>query len=415
MTSPENEQEDKEDVVSHPDLRARQRDSASEQLTSQGYTSVAGSAGAGEFHTVEELQQRLGVAGRTISQLQRSLYETSEQRITSERRRQRKKCTRLFILTFLSTFLVGAQFFPLEYVLGLLVPRYGQFVNVMMGGRLDEVAWQTAIAGISYAVPVMGLLLFHEMGHYLQAVRYRVPASLPYFIPMPLPPMGTMGAVIFQGQGTATRRQMFDIAVSGPLAGLAVILPVLWFGLRGSGYQPVNAVSGLEFGDPLLMTWMIEYLHGPEPAGHVFALNQVAFAGWVGVLITSLNLLPVGQLDGGHILYTLIGRWAHYVAMAVIGVALGGMILFENYSFTLLLILMMLTGIKHPPTADDSESLGWHRHLIGWLTLAFLVIGFTPNPISVPSGDRGQPPAAVEPADEDAPEILPVEIQDMMA
>ncbi|MFZ9089398.1 MAG: site-2 protease family protein, partial [Planctomycetaceae bacterium] len=203
MTSPENEQEDKEDVVSHPDLRAGQRDFASEQLTSQGDTSLAGSAGAGEFHTVEELQQRLGVAGRTISQLQRSLYETSEQRITSERRRQRKKCTRLFILTFLSTFLVGAQFFPLEYVLGLLVPRYGQFVNVMMGGRLDEVAWQTAIAGISYAVPVMGILLFHEMGHYLQAVRYRVPASLPYFIPMPLPPMGTMGAVIFQGQGTA--------------------------------------------------------------------------------------------------------------------------------------------------------------------------------------------------------------------
>ncbi len=355
----------------------------------------AGSIGSG-IRSSLQMEGQLTAAMQTISSLQRSLFSMSEEHRQQERRRQRKKSIWLFLLTFLSTFMVGAQYFPLEYALGNLIPRYGGFLNLLLGGRFQELGEQSISQGLSYAIPVMGILLFHEMGHYLQALRYRVPASLPYFIPMPLPPLGTMGAVIFQGQGSATRRQMFDIAVSGPLAGLAVILPVLWYGLKNSGYQPVNQISGLEFGDPLLLTWMIEYLHGPEPAGHIFALNQVAFAGWVGVLITSLNLLPVGQLDGGHILYTLIGRRAHWVALAVVVAAVGGMLLNENYSFLLLLILMLLTGIRHPPTADDTERLGAIRYVIGWLTLAFLIIGFTPNPISVPTSN---PPEAVQPDD----------------
>ncbi len=346
-----------------------------------------------------EMEGQLTAAMQTISSLQRSLFTLSEERRQQERRRQRKKSIWLFLLTFLSTFLVGSQYIPLEYMLGNLIPRYGGFLNLLTGGKLQELGEQSIIQGLSYAVPVMGILLFHEMGHYLQALRYRVPASLPYFIPMPLPPLGTMGAVIFQGQGSATRRQMFDIAVSGPLAGLAVILPVLWYGLKNSGYQALNQVSGLEFGDPLLLTWMIEYLHGPEPAGHIFALNQVAFAGWVGVLITSLNLLPVGQLDGGHILYTLIGRKAHWVARAVVATAVAGMLITDNYSFLLLLILMLLTGIRHPPTADDSEPLGAVRHVIGWLTLAFLIIGFTPNPISVSTADQRSQAEDVQPDD----------------
>lgn len=260
------------------------------------------------------------------------------------KRQQLWKCVILFVLTFLSTWFVGS---------------------------------------LSYAVPVMLILFAHEMGHYLQSVRYRVPASLPYFIPMPLTPLGTMGAVIFQGRGTATRRQMFDIAVSGPLAGLAVTIPVLCVGLNNSYYAPLPAGIFLEFGDPLIITWLMELIHGPLPAGQVMFLNSMAFAGWVGVLLTAINLLPVGQLDGGHIAYTLLGRRAHTLALITVGAAAGMIIFQQNYSFVLLVVLMLLTGIRHPPTADDSESLGWFRHVIGWLTLSFLVVGLTPNPMMV--------------------------------
>ncbi len=183
--------------------------------------------------------------------------------------------------------------------------------------------------------------------------------------------MGTMGAVIFQGRGTATRKQMFDIAVSGPLAGLLITIPVLWFGIKTSGYVPKPPVSGLEFGEPLLVKWMMNALHGSEHVGKVFVLNNLGFAGWVGVLITAMNLLPVGQLDGGHILYTLIGKPAHYVAYGVIGLAIAFMVWQQNFSFSLLLLLLLMTGPKHPPTANDNEPIGFARHLVGWATLSF--------------------------------------------
>ncbi len=122
-------------------------------------------------------------------------------------------------------------------------------------------------------------------------------------------------------------------------------------------------------------------------------LNNLGFAGWVGVLITAMNLLPVGQLDGGHILYTLIGKPAHYVAYGVIGLAIAFMVWQQNFSFSLLLLLLLMTGPKHPPTANDNEPIGFARHLVGWATLSFLFIGFTPNPIIVPeaSSEQSQP------------------------
>jgi len=289
-----------------------------------------------------------------------AVQQVSEQHRAKYRawkRRQLWKSLILFALTFLSTFLVG---------------------------------------GLAYAFPVMLILLAHEMGHYLQSVRYRVPASLPYFIPMPLTPLGTMGAVIFQGRGTASRRQMFDIAVSGPLAGLAVTFPVLWIGLKTSSYAPLPDGQYLEFGDPLIMTWLMEFIHGPLPAGQGMLLNSVGFAGWVGVLLTALNLLPVGQLDGGHIAYTLLGRRAHLLAQFTVAAAIGMIIFQQNYSYVLLIVLMLLTGIRHPPTADDNESLGWFRHVIGWLTLSFLVLGMTPNPMML-RDSRDETPAPAPP------------------
>ena len=322
-----------------------------------------------------------------LKKVQRRIEQLQAAQFFAWRRRHLRTSVILFLLTLLSTFLVRTKFFPIEYLLGWVFPRFGDFLQrTLRPHDLDLMMIRSCRQGLEYAVPLMSILFFHEMGHYLQSVWNRVPASLPYFIPMPIPPMGTMGAVIFQGRGVATRRQMFDIAVWGPLAGLAVTIPVLWYGLSIAEYRPRPDTAPLQYSQPLIIQWMISAIHGPAPEGSTIALddNGIAFAGWVGVLITAMNLLPVGQLDGGHILYTLIGRKAHLVAYAVI---LGGftyMVMNSNFSFSLLLILLMLTGIKHPPTANDREKLGIGRHILGWLTLSFLLVGLTLNPITVP-------------------------------
>lgn len=245
---------------------------------------------------------------------------------------------------------------------------------------------------VTYSLAVMSILLAHELGHFLQAVRYRVPASPPLFIPMPTL-FGTMGAVILQGAGYANRKALFDIAISGPLAGLVVALPVAWFGITQSTVEPLpdNAPVTV-FGAPVVLQWMIEWHHGPLPENHEVILNPLLFAGWVGIFVTALNLLPVGQLDGGHILYTLIGRKAHGVALALILSAGGWMIATSNLSYILFLALIFFFGIRHPPTADDSVPLGIGRLVLGWLTLAFLLIGFTPVPLDQHTPEDHRPP-----------------------
>lgn len=306
------------------------------------------------------------------------------------KRRRLRTALILFVLTFMSTTLVGADYWPLDIVYSSFnadshakmlteLNRYWPGENGPL--TLSQHFWLSVQRGCLYSVPLMMILFCHEMGHFLQAIRYRVPASLPYFIPLPLPPLGTMGAVIMQGRGVADRKMMFDIAVSGPIAGLVVTLPVLFYGIQTSGYVPASFGAGFDFGQSLMVRWMIEACHGPTPAGMMFSWNGFAMAGWVGVFITALNLLPIGQLDGGHIMYTLIGRTAHWIAWGLILTAAAAMVYFGVYSYVLLLILVTLVGPRHPPTANDSMPLGWGRHVIGWLTLSFLLIGFTFQPI----------------------------------
>lgn len=269
--------------------------------------------------------------------------------------------------------------------------------------------------GLQYAVAVMAILVAHELGHYFQALRYRVPASPPFFLPMPFSPIGTMGAVIFQSPGYADRKAMFDIAISGPLAGLVLALPCAWFGVAGLAEFGIDAArtvfvnpedAGLVFGDPMILQWMYEFHFGPLAADEQVMLNPLLFAGWVGIFITALNLLPVGQLDGGHILYTLIGRKAHWVAYGVIASAAGWMIYSHDLAYGIFLLLLLKMGPKHPPTRDDTVPLGATRTVLGCATLAFLIVGFTPQPIMTFETDEAAPQQAVRQLDTRVAAIL---------
>lgn len=252
-------------------------------------------------------------------------------------------------------------------------------------------------AGLLYSAGLMGILLAHELGHFLQSLRYRVPATPPLFIPMPLAFTGTMGAVIVQGGGFANRRALFDIAVSGPLAGLVVAIPVAWFGVQQSVVEQVSTVA-TSFGDPLILKWMIEYHHGKLPPGTDVILNPLLFAGWVGIFITALNLIPIGQLDGGHILYTLLGRRSNQIVWLIVLGVVSWMLMTANWSYLpfLILILFLGRGPGHPPSADDSVPLGAGRTILGWLTLSFMLIGFTPRPISFSEPEEPPKPAERE-------------------
>lgn len=255
--------------------------------------------------------------------------------------------------------------------------------------------------GWKYAAAVMAILVAHELGHYFQALRYKVPASPPFFLPMPFTPIGTLGAVIFQSPGYADRKAMFDIAISGPLAGLVLAIPCAWFGVVGLEALGIESAtiaphqSGLIFGDPLILQWMFEAHFGPLHASQQVALNPLLFAGWVGIFITALNLLPVGQLDGGHILYTLIGKRAHLVAWAVIAAAAGWMFYSHDLAYGIFLLLLLKMGPRHPPTRDDTAPLGATRMFLGWATLAFLIIGFTPHPIMTFEVEQPVPQQAI--------------------
>ena len=257
--------------------------------------------------------------------------------------------------------------------------------------------------GVTYAVAVMSVLLAHELGHFFQTLLHRVPASPPLFLPMPFVPFGTLGAVIVQGSGFADRKALFDIAISGPLAGLVVALPIFWWGLQDSKVveltPPGPGQQVAQFGDPLVLQWMVELHHGPLPENHEVVLNPLVFAGWVGVFITALNLMPIGQLDGGHILYTLIGKHAHVVANGLILGAFVWMIYTLDPAYALMVGLLILFGPKHPPTADDSVPIGRTRVILGVLTLAFVIVGFTPSPLTI----HKPAPAPIELIDEPIP------------
>lgn len=242
------------------------------------------------------------------------------------------------------------------------------------------------IGALWYSGGLMTILLFHETGHYLAARYHGVSASLPYFIPMPLPPFGTMGAVIKMDSHMPDRRALMDVGVAGPFSGLIVTIPVIFFGLRLSEIvQPETASeSTISLGDSLLFIWLSRISLGSLSEGQDILLHPLAFAGWVGLLITAINLLPVGQLDGGHILYALFHKKSRAAAKVLYAVFLY-VCLFHYFGWILLLVLLAIFR-KHPPTLQDGVPLDMKRKAAGLLALVIFILAFTPVPFGFGEG-----------------------------
>jgi|GEM_PF-287179 len=236
-------------------------------------------------------------------------------------------------------------------------------------------------SGLSYSLPLLLILGIHELGHYVIARRRGVDASLPYFIPVPFG-LGTFGAVIRIRSAFPHRRAAFDVGIAGPLAGLAVALPALIFGLQTSELVPASAGIGTQVTSSVLLGWIASWLAtGNLTAADAIVFSPLAFAGWLGLLITALNLLPIGQLDGGHIAYGLLGRRrAQQVGLAalLLMVLLG--VFYWSGWLVWAFIAFFVTGFQHDPARDEISGLSVGRRVLGVAALVLLILIMAPVP-----------------------------------
>ena len=242
------------------------------------------------------------------------------------------------------------------------------------------------MTALLYSGSIMLILLSHEMGHYLTARKYGIEATLPYFIPMPLPPFGTMGAVIKMGGRIPNRRALFDVGAIGPLAGLAVTIPVIVVGLKLSTFIDAGTSDKDSFslGTSLLLSLLSRLVLDPVPTGKILLLHPLAFAGWAGLFVTALNLLPIGQLDGGHIVYALFRKKSRWVSAIFYGLLIA-VCLFMYFGWFLMAFLLILIR-KHPPTQNDDMPLDAKRKVVGVFVLVVFLLSFTPVPFDFGGG-----------------------------
>jgi membrane-associated protease RseP (regulator of RpoE activity) len=269
----------------------------------------------------------------------------------------------LFVVTVLSVVIIGA-----------------------MNEGIDPLGNPLGIAaGLPFAVALLVILGAHEFGHYFTARHHGVAVTLPYFIPMPLSFVGTFGAFIQLRSPVRTRNQLFDVGVAGPLVGLVVALPLLLYGLSVSPVQALPTQGGyIMEGNSLLYAGAKYLIHGQllPSNGRDVMLDPVAFAAWFGLLVTAFNLLPVGQLDGGHVLFALFGEKVRIVGFVFVGILLVmGLLLWEGWITWA--ILVFLLGVGHPAPLNDITPLSPRRRLLGAIVLLLLLLVFVPVPLTV--------------------------------
>src|SRR3990172_6413074 len=285
-------------------------------------------------------------------------------------------------LTILRQRLEPVGFLPL-----LSSPRESLILPTLFVGALGQGADPfsdptSLLVGLPFSVSLLSILGVHEMGHYLTARRYGVQVTLPYFIPAPVG-LGTFGAFIKMKSPVIDRRSLFDIGIAGPLAGLALAIPVLMIGLRLSEIVPSGGRMGISLGSPLLFMLVQQMVLGTIPEGMDVLLHPVAFAGWIGLFVTALNLLPLGQLDGGHIAYALVGRQSEKLAfVTAVVLALLGLTFWLGWLFWAFLGFML--GFKHPQPMNDVTPLDPTRRLLALGALILLLCLITPSPFMSP-------------------------------
>jgi membrane-associated protease RseP (regulator of RpoE activity) len=289
----------------------------------------------------------------------------------------------LLLLTMVTTTMAGAD-------------AYLSFLSDL-GGRSLPLALDLSIlvSGLWYSVTILTILGFHEMGHYLACRYYDVDASLPFFIPAPQL-TGTLGAFIRIREPIPSKRMLFDIGIAGPIAGFLVAVPALILGLSLSNVVRLPPdFRGFSIGEPLLFKAASLAIWGSPPDGYAINMHPTAFAAWFGLLATALNLLPIGQLDGGHISYAVLGRRSSHVTMATIAAAVVLTYFSPSWAVwtVLMIVMLVLFGRHHPQAFDEHEPLDRTRTLLALVAVAMFVLCFTPvpiEPLDLLSGIRSQ-------------------------
>lgn len=282
----------------------------------------------------------------------------------------------LFIVTVFSTFFVGISW-SISFT---YAEELSQNQDISL---LPSIVFDSRIIALSllYAVVLMTILLGHELGHYLTCRFYRIEATLPYFIPAPTL-IGTLGAFIKIKSPITRKRQLFDIGVAGPMTGFLLSLPALVYGLSHSKVVLALPPSKdtLVFGEPLLLKAIGSILFKNVTSDFDLFLHPVGFAGWVGILVTAFNLFPVGQLDGGHVAYALIGPGAKRLArFFLIMFFVMGVFFWIGWIIWALIILIL--GLKHPRIVDEAERLSPARKILGIVVISIFILSFIPAPI----------------------------------
>ena len=239
--------------------------------------------------------------------------------------------------------------------------------------------------GAWFSFTLLAILAAHEFGHYFACRYYRVDATLPYFLPAPLALTGTIGAVIRIRQPIQSKPVLFDVGVAGPIAGFVVAVPALFLGLYLSRLAPLpEDFVGMSLGEPLLFQWAAALTWGDAPDGYTLNLHPVGLAAWLGLLLTALNLFPIGQLDGGHIAYAVLGSRSTLVSLGATLTVVALVFLSASWIIWAVLMIAMLVflGPRHPRTPDEHVPLDTPRLLVAAVATAIFVVCFTPAPFS---------------------------------